>query len=190
MAGHTIADVVGGAPIAEYFESGMAATERGDYSTALRQFLPLADQGHADAQFNLGAMYREGRGVLIDYAEAMKWFRLAADQGHGRAQTTVGNMYREGWGVPRDCAEAVRWYRLAAEQRESYAQSNLSSVYFNGEGAPQDRVLAYMWSHLAAAQDHVAGAEKRDLFGEEMTRDQIAEAKRLAREWKPKSERQ
>ena len=69
------------------FEEGAAAYRRGDYAAALREFLPLAQQGDAQAQFNLGVMYGEGQGVPRDYAEALKWFRLAAAQGYeiGRA---------------------------------------------------------------------------------------------------------
>ncbi len=59
----------------------MAAYQRGDYATAIRKFRPLAEQGNAEAQFNLGGMYRQGRGVPQDDAEAMKWYRKAAEQG-------------------------------------------------------------------------------------------------------------
>ncbi len=56
----------------------MAAYDRGDYATALREWRPLAEQGHADAQFKLGVMYFNGRGVPQDYAQAHKWFNFAA----------------------------------------------------------------------------------------------------------------
>ena len=74
----------------------------------------LAEQGDADAQFNLGVMYANGEGVLKDEAEAVRWFRLAADQGNAFAQYDLGVMYANGEGVPQDDAEAVRWFRLAA----------------------------------------------------------------------------
>ena len=76
----------------------------------------LADQGDATAQFNLGIMYSEGRGVLKDDAEAVEWYRLAAEQGYADAQFNLGGMYANGEGVPKDDAEALRWYRLAADQ--------------------------------------------------------------------------
>jgi hypothetical protein len=76
----------------------------------------LADQGDAEAQFNLGVMYRFGRSVPEDDAEAVKWYRLAADQGAASAQYNLGLMYVYGRGVPEDDAEAVKWYRLAADQ--------------------------------------------------------------------------
>ena len=82
----------------------------------MRWFRLAAEQGNAAAQFSLGFMYSERRGVLKDEAEAVRWYRLAAEQGDAPAQFNLGNMYSEGEGVPKDAAEAVRWYRLAAEQ--------------------------------------------------------------------------
>ena len=61
-----------------------------------------AEQGEADAQFDLGVAYAAGDGVPEDEAEALRWYRLAADQGHAAAQTRVGTMYANGRGVPRD----------------------------------------------------------------------------------------
>jgi TPR repeat protein len=60
---------------AQYFQKGLEAYNRGDYATALREWRPLAAQGHARAQYNLGFMYASGQGVPQDYAEAVKWFR-------------------------------------------------------------------------------------------------------------------
>ena len=74
------------------FEDGNAAYDRKDYATALRFYRPLADQGHAEAQFNLGLMYSNGRGVPQDYAAAVSWYRKAADQGDAAAQFNLGLM--------------------------------------------------------------------------------------------------
>ena len=67
-----------------------------------------ADQGIAEAQFNLGVMYRDGQGVTQDYAEAVKWFRKAADQGNADAQFNLGVMYRNGEGVTGSEAQRNR----------------------------------------------------------------------------------
>ena len=99
------------------YQAGVDAYDRGDYETALKEFLPLAEQGPALAQFNLGFMYGQG------------------------------------------------------------------------EGVPKDYVLAHMWLNLAAAQGFEKAAELRDLLEENMTLDQLAEAQRMAREWKAKSAR-
>ena len=75
-----------------------------------------ADQGDAEAQYNLGVIYNNGEGVPKDDAEAVRWFQLAAEQGYAKAQFELGYKYRWGHGVPLDDAEAGRWLRLAAEQ--------------------------------------------------------------------------
>ena len=69
----------------------------------------LAEQGDADAQFNLGQMYDDGQGVPQDAPRAALWYLRAAEQGHARAQHSLSVLYRLGRGVPKDDAEAVRW---------------------------------------------------------------------------------
>ena len=97
-------------------DQGMAAYKRSDYSTALRELQPLAEQGDAGSQLYLGFMYSNGQGVAQNYAEAVRWYRKAAKQGHAKSQNYLGIMYEEGAGVTRDYTEAARWYRMAAEQ--------------------------------------------------------------------------
>jgi len=84
------------------FDEGVAAYDRGDYATAVEEWLPIAEQGNADAQYNLGIMYDNGYGVPQDYAEAVRWYRLAAEQGYAKAQFVLGVMYDNGRGVPQD----------------------------------------------------------------------------------------
>lgn len=74
------------------FDKGVAAYKRGDYRKA-------AEQGHAEAQFRLGAMYFSGDGVPQDDAGALKWYRMAAEQGHAEAQADLTYMYENGLGV-------------------------------------------------------------------------------------------
>jgi TPR repeat protein len=95
-------------------QKGLTAFESGDYSTALSEWTPLAEQGNADAQFYLGLMYENGTGVPKDYKTAVKWFRLAAEQGNAYAQFNLGLMYFEGKGVPQDNVYAHMWYDVAA----------------------------------------------------------------------------
>ena len=102
--------------IADPSEDCAAAFNGQDYAAAVQLCLPVAEQGDARVQNNLGYMYYNGRGAPQDYVEAMKWFRRAADQGVAQAQTSLGFMYTNGQGVPQDYAEAVQWSRQAAEQ--------------------------------------------------------------------------
>ena len=105
-----------GAGVAGPLEDGDAAFRKRDYATALQLLRPLAEQGFAKAQYDLGAMYSSGLGVARDYAEAVKWYRLAAAVGFAKPQYGLGTMYARGEGVPQDYAEALTWYRLAAGQ--------------------------------------------------------------------------
>ena len=179
----------GGPAVAGPFEDAIAAHDKGDFATALRLFRPLAEQGKSSALFNLGLMYRKGEGVPQDYAAAVSLYRKAANQGHAGAQNNLGSMYEHGLGVPQDYAAAVSWYRKGAEQRDAVAQNNLGVMYAKGHGVPQDYVLAHMWFNLAAAQSYETAVKNRDLAVSNMTPAQIAEAQKLAREWKPKTGR-
>jgi Sel1 repeat len=132
----------------------VAAYGKGDYTTVLRLIRPLADQGQADAQFNLGLMYYRGEGIPQNYVEAMRWCRLAADQGHAFAQSHLGTMYYKGHGVPQNFAEAAKWYRRADDQGDAFGQHNLGVMYHNGEGLPQDYAEAAKWYRRAADQGH------------------------------------
>ena len=146
------------------FQKGVTAYESGDYATALREWKPLAQQGYASAQYNLGLMYKYGRRCSQDDKTAVKWYRLAAEQGYADAQYNLGLMYRKGRGVPQDDKTAVKWYRLAAEQGNADAQYNLGLMYDEGRGVPQDYKTAVKWYRLAAEQGD-ADAQKavRDL---------------------------
>ncbi len=92
-----------------------SAAEQGDVK-ALQWYHKAAEQGYAEAQFNLGLMYFEGQGVPQDYAEAVRWHRKAAEQGYARAQFLLGMMYFLGQGVPEDEAQAHMWINLAASR--------------------------------------------------------------------------
>ena len=96
------------------FEKGFTAYKSGDFATALREFTTLAKQGNAAAQYNLGVMYDEGRGVPENDKTAVKWYRLAAEQGHTKSQSNLGAMYYNGLGVPLDHVYAHMWWNIAA----------------------------------------------------------------------------
>ena len=123
-----------------------------------------------------------------DFPTALRLFRSLADQGNAVAQQRVGLMYESGQSVPRDYAEAVKWYRRAADQGSASAQWLLASMYEVGSGVPQDYVQAHMWCNLSAAQGFQLAKYRRAELERVMTPTQVAEAKKLAREWKPKPE--
>jgi hypothetical protein len=168
------------------FQAGMDANNRGDYATALREWRPLAEQGDALAQYNLGVLYRKGRGMPQDDVHARQWYEKAAAQGQAKAQYNLGTLYLNGEGVPKNNQQALRWFRLAADQGEALAQTKIAIMYDEGQGVPQDFVQAHKWYNLAATNGDKPAAELRDALAKQMTPAQIAEAQKLAREWKPK----
>ncbi len=103
------------APIfAQDFNKGLEAAQSGDFETALKEWKPLAENGHSSAQNNLGLMYDDGTGVPQVDNEAAKWYTLAAEQGFVLAQYNLALLYENGRGVPQDYKEAIRLYKLAA----------------------------------------------------------------------------
>lgn len=173
------------------WDEAVAAYRRGDYATAVREMRPPAEQGSSFSQIFLGEMYSKGLGVPQDHAEAVRWYRMAAEKGEPEAQSQLGIKYALGQGVPQDYTEAVKWFRKAAEQGNVQAQYNLGVSYDTGQGVPQDYMWAHMWYSLAASKfppgkDRDTAVENRDGIAKQMTPAQIAEAQKLAREWKPK----
>jgi len=164
------------------FQKGLTAAKSGDYATALREWTPLAKQGNASAQYNLGVIYGNGQGVPQDYKTAVKWYRLAAEQGDADAQYDLGVMYDNGQGVPQDYKTAVKWYSLAAKQGNAFAQGNLGVMYGLGKGVIQDIVYAHMWGNLGASNGNENGGKLRDFVAKRMTPSQLETAQKLARE--------
>jgi TPR repeat protein len=125
-----------------------------------------------------------------DYATELQILRSLAEQGNALAQLGLGVMYAMGQGVPQDYAQAFVWYRKAAEQGDARAQFNLGLMYANSHGVPRDHVRAHMWFNIAAGASDASirdlSVKWRDLVATRMTPAQIAEAQRIASEWKPK----
>jgi TPR repeat protein len=141
---------------------------------ALLSFAPVTAGPLEDAV----AAYVKG-----DNETAVRLLRPLAEQGDARAQYHLGTRYFTGSGEPQDYAEALKWFRLSADQGNPDGQGALGSMYYMGRGVPQDYVLAHMWFNLSAARG--GSPARRDSKLHQMTPEQIAEAQRLAREWKP-----
>jgi len=126
-----------------------------------------ADQGYFEAQYNLGVMFREGRGVPQSDVEAVRWYRKAADQGHPYAQHNLAVSYNDGDGVAQSYVEAVRWYRKAADQGHVHAQFNMGVMFRDGSGVAQSDTEAVRWHRRAADQDHAGAQYSLGTFFEE-----------------------
>ncbi len=138
---------------AQDYTRGMEAYRQGDYATALTNWRPLAERGHAAAQSSLGFLYNYGHGVPRDYAQAVKWYRRAARQGFPAAQYHLGFLYTKGLGVPQDYRRAHMWFSLGAEGGLTYSDRN------------------------------------RAIVARRMTKEQIAEAKEMARQWRAEAKK-
>ncbi len=123
-----------------------AAWAAGQHAAALEIWAPLAEEGVARAQSNLGAALLEGRGVARDADKAVELLRRAADQGDAGGQRNLAHCYYEGWGVPQDIAQAALWYEKAAAQNDADAQDMLSYVKLDGG----DYEAARSWAEKAA----------------------------------------
>jgi TPR repeat protein len=187
MLAASFAGPVAGGP----FDDADAAYQKGDYATALRLLRPLAERGEPEAQVKLGFMYGLGQGVPRDHRAQVMWLRKAAEQGLDEAQFKLGLLYYLGIGqdVPQDYAAAASWFRKSAEHGDPAGQHMLATMYYNGLGVPQDYVIAHMWLNLVAVgmNGDKDAVKARDMVAAKMTPGQIAEAQKLAREWKPTS---
>ena len=139
-------------------QKGGLAYARGDYTSAIAEFRPLADGGDPVAQYKLGVMYACGLGVQEDDAQAALWYKKAAEKGYVDAQYMLGQIYSKGKGAQKNDASAIAWYSKAAEQGDLNAQFELGQMYFSGSGIGQDHAQAASWLRKSALQGN-AGAE-------------------------------
>lgn len=138
---------------AENVLDGVKKYEAGDYGAAFAIWQPLAEAGNPDALFNLGQVYRLGRGVAIDIPKAIDHYRQAAKRGHIAAMGNLGTLYFFAEPPNRRRDEAIAWWRRAAERGYARAQYMLGVLYFNGDQVERDYVTAYAWMTLAVTDD-------------------------------------
>jgi TPR repeat protein len=195
LVAFAVAFAFGGPAAAGPVEDGQAAYREQDYAKAAALWQPVAEKGDATAQYLLGTLFAEGRGVAQDDAMAFAWFERAANRGNAAAQYNLGASYATGAGVARSDADAARWFRRAADQGMVFAQLNLGLLYAAGNGVPQDNIEALKWLEIAF-RGLPAGGPRMDVaramqdVKEKMTPDQVDEAKWRSGGWKPKPEAQ
>ena len=143
--------LVGSVATSAYCQSALAAVEaadKGDPAAAVAAWLPLAEKGDAEAEFNLGQAYLYGRGVPVNVAQGRHWIGRAASKGQVDAQATLGLLlYRDG-----DVESAIRWLSAAAEVGEPRALMIMGSAFYLGEGVPKDPVKGYAYTSRSAAK--------------------------------------
>ncbi len=173
-------------PVTADFKAGGDAYKRGDYETAAKEFIPLAENGDHRAMYALGSMYAAGHGVPRDLKEALKWFRKAAAYGRPDAQYKIGLMYDRGLGLRQDYRKALSWYGKSAKNGFGLAQYKIGLMYIAGHGVKQNFIKAFAWLKTAVSQ----GVEDKnnDLAAvmSELTPEQLTEANKLADQYMEK----
>ena len=118
------------------------AFKKGDYEKAFNLWMPMANNGDAEAQNYLGVHYYLGLGTSRNYKEAVKWFEMAAKSGYPDAQRNLGDMYHYGRGVPQDFYHAYIWYFAASQQGHENAKLSLENIAGNNKLTPNQQMHA------------------------------------------------
>lgn len=134
------------------------ALERANFSTALKVWLPLAEQGDLTAQNNVGEIFEKGLGVSADHKAAAVWYQRAAEKGFSRAAINLGGLYEQGLGVPKDQKQALSWYRRAA----GLAELNFEIASDNQTAVVQQlqHQVAVLEAQLKAKQDELTTTQR------------------------------
>jgi TPR repeat protein len=139
------------APLSADFSAGLAAYNKADYATALKEWQPLADGGSRDAQYNVALLYLDGKGVARNYDEALKWLQRAANQGQLEAQHDLGASYGKGEIVKRDYVQAYKWLSLCAAKGNAgcASQRDLVERKLKGSKLAEAQRQASEWKPVA-----------------------------------------
>jgi TPR repeat protein len=167
-------------------EARNARNERGarrDWRQAHEWYSKSAEQGFAQAQYELGGMYILGEGVEKDEDLGVDWLIKAADQGLAAAQFEVGNLYLAGARLEQDSELGLDMLIMAADQRHVPAQKQLGTIYFQGVGVEKDLVQAHLWFSIASLNDDKASQGYLLTLESIMNDEQIDEARALAAQW-------
>lgn len=174
-------------------EEGMDAYRAKEYARAADLWRPLADKGDPVAQYRLGTLYAEGKGVEQNDATAFTWMLRAASQGNADAQYGVAASYFSGLGVEKNEKDAAKWFQRAANQGVAFAQLNLGLLHAAGAGVAQDNVEALKWLQIAF-NGLPPGGPRMDVakamqdVGAKMRWDEVDEARARALAWKAQPE--
>ena len=141
------------------FDDAYGYLKQKEYIKALKEFKPLAEQGHVPSQMNLGWMHHKGLGVGQNYKTAIKWYEMAANQDNEDAQHTLGNLYRNGEGkkdaVTKDLNKAMYYYKKASDNGFPYSTFTIGVMYEKGEGVNKSIKNATKWFKKTYEHDSV-----------------------------------
>ena len=129
------------------FQDGLDAIHETNYKKALEKLMPLAESGHAAAQYNIGVMHEWGNGVPQDNSQALKWYKRSAELSHKDAQNNLGALYSKGEGTEQNFVEALKWFLISAENGSEGGQKNIRILEkrMNYEKISQAQKFASDW---------------------------------------------
>ena len=133
-------------------KEALASMQTGDFDKAVSEIQLIATNGDAEAQYYLGAMYNDGKGVKKNYTDAAYWFTKSAEQGYSIAQYNLAMYYLHGLGVEKNAEKTIYWHKKSAENGFAYAQSKLAEKYTTGDGIEKNYENAFFWFKKAAEQ--------------------------------------
>lgn len=167
------------APASAGLVEGLRKYEAGDYAGAILEWQPMAERGNADALFNLGQVYRLGRGVAADASLAIEYYRRAGDAGHAGARGALATLYYFDNGTRQKRGQAIALWRQAAAAGDAPSQYALAILHFNGQDVPKDLMQAYAWALLAAEGGLDEGRKAERSIAPHLSPNQIVQARVL-----------
>jgi len=154
------------------------AYDRADSASALKVWLPRAQEGDAAAQLQVGEIYEQGLGQPVDYPSALQWYRKAAAQGNPQAQLNLGHLYEKGLGVTADAGAALDWYRKAAGLEAAHLQFS-PALSATADAANREREVQALRQEAEQLRGQLAASRQRLLDQQETLRASQEELARL-----------
>lgn len=148
-------------------------------------WLAKAENGDAEAMFQVGTQFRDGMGCSSSKRKAFDWWEKAAEAGHVKSMSNIGYCYDQGDAVPQDYTEALRWYRKAADLGDSLAMKNVAMMYLSGDGTDKNETIGFDWAVRSANAGSRQGMQLLAELYEEGIGTEKDETK--AKEWLTKS---
>jgi len=159
------------------------AFEKKQYGTAFAACREVAAQDPL-AQYVLGVLYLEGKGVSANPKQAIRWFLRAAEHGVTEASRSLGEVFSVGKIGSKNYKEAVFWYKRAAESGDPESQANLGLMIANGRGAAKDLVQGAMWLELASDKGHEGATQSLAHLKKNMSPADVEKAKAMVQKWR------
>jgi cell division septation protein DedD len=159
---------------------GVNAYNLGDYEGARIEWLKYAELGDAHALFNLGQLYRMGRGVNIDYTKAETYYLEAAQKGHIGAQSNLGTLHYFSKVPNASIEQAVHWWQSAAEHGDEKSQYMIGILHHNGEYLEKNSIKAYAWLFLSAKKKYADAVQATQIMAQDLSAEDIQKAEAIS----------